>query len=82
MYAGKKIGKLYIEDESPGPDGSSGLKSTSAVQEEISAILESQYQYAKKLLQDHEAELHRLVKVLIERETLLGDEVEAILKKR
>ena len=52
----------------------------SAIDKEVSTIIEDCYQRAKQLLTDHADQMRALVAVLLERETLTGDEVRAIMR--
>lgn len=47
---------------------------------ETRSIIERAYDRAKSLLVDHKAELERVVKALIEKETLEKDEFEAVIQ--
>ncbi|MDZ7893988.1 MAG: ATP-dependent zinc metalloprotease FtsH [Sphingobium sp.] len=52
-----------------------------AIDHEIRAIVDSGYVKAKKLLTDHQDQLHLLANALLEYETLSGDEIKALLDK-
>ncbi len=52
----------------------------STIDREVSTIIEDCYQRAKQLLTDHADELRAVVAALLERETLSGDEVRAIMR--
>lgn len=49
---------------------------------EISALIESQYQRAIEILNDNKDKLHQLADILIEKEVIFKDDLEAIFGKR
>jgi cell division protease FtsH len=53
-----------------------------AVDDEVIALVRSQYDKAYKILEDNIMKLHELVKVLFERETISGEEFMEILNSR
>jgi cell division protease FtsH len=52
----------------------------SAIDREVSTIIEDCYEKAKTLLSEHADEMRAVVKVLLERETLTGEEIRAIMR--
>jgi cell division protease FtsH len=50
------------------------------IDREVKAILDGQYQVAKRILSENLDTLHRLAKALLERETLDSSDIEAILR--
>ncbi|HHP50432.1 MAG TPA: ATP-dependent metallopeptidase FtsH/Yme1/Tma family protein [Moorella mulderi] len=52
-----------------------------AIDKEARKIIDSCYERAKKILQEHLEELHRVAQALMERETLEAAEFEAVLKE-
>ena len=52
----------------------------SAIDKELSTIIEDCYERAKSLLTEHAEETRRVVAVVLERETLSGDEIRAIMR--
>lgn len=52
------------------------------IDEEISALIESQYQRAIQILEENKDKLHSLADILIEKEVIFKDDLEAIFGKR
>jgi cell division protease FtsH len=52
------------------------------IDEEISALIESQYQRAIQILEDHKDKLYALADILIEKEVIFKDDLESIFGKR
>jgi cell division protease FtsH len=52
------------------------------IDEEISALIESQYQRAIQILEENKDKLHKLADILIEKEVIFKDDLEAIFGKR
>jgi cell division protease FtsH len=52
----------------------------SAIDKELSTIIEDCYERAKSLLTEHSEDVRRVVEVLLVRETLSGDEIRAIMR--
>ncbi len=52
----------------------------SAIDKELSTIIEDCYERAKALLTEHADAVRRVVEVVLERETLSGDEIRAIMR--
>jgi cell division protease FtsH len=52
----------------------------SAIDKEVSTIIEDCYQRAKQTLTDHSDQVRAVVSVLLEKETLSGDEIRAIMR--
>jgi len=52
----------------------------SAIDKELSTIIEDCYERAKALLTEHGEEVRQVVSVLLERETLSGDEIRAVMR--
>ncbi|MCQ2749158.1 MAG: ATP-dependent zinc metalloprotease FtsH [Clostridia bacterium] len=50
------------------------------IDEEVRRIIEEQYLIGEKILKEHDAELERLMKELVVREKITGEEFEAIMK--
>lgn len=51
------------------------------VDEEIKKIVDAQYSLAKKLLEENKQLLHKIVEILLEKETIDGAEIDEIMKK-
>ena len=49
------------------------------VEQEVKELLETAYNNAKRILTEHDGELHALASALIERETLTGAQIKALL---
>ena len=47
---------------------------------EVQTIIETQYERVKSILEAHHQDMHRIVDVLIERETLTGEEFQMVLE--
>ena len=52
------------------------------IDQEISALIENEYQRAIKILQDNKEKLEQLANILIEKEVIFKDDLEAIFGKR
>jgi cell division protease FtsH len=52
------------------------------IDEEISALIESQYQRAIQILEDNKDKLNTLADILIEKEVIFKDDLEALFGKR
>ncbi len=52
------------------------------IDEEIGKILQTNYNKAKKLLQDNIETLHQMAELLLKQETIYTEEVDAVMKKR
>jgi cell division protease FtsH len=52
------------------------------IDEEISALIESQYQRAIEILEENKDKLNQLAAILIEKEVIFKDDLEAIFGKR
>lgn len=52
------------------------------IDEEISVLIESQYQRAIQILEDHKDKLYALADILIEKEVIFKDDLESIFGKR
>jgi cell division protease FtsH len=52
----------------------------STIDQEVSKIIDDCYQRAKQLLTDHDDEVRRVVVVLLEKETLSGEEIRALMR--
>ncbi|GIX17969.1 MAG: ATP-dependent zinc metalloprotease FtsH [Rhodothalassiaceae bacterium] len=52
------------------------------IDEEVRAFVEEAYARARRILEEHLDDLHRLAKALLEYETLSGDEIRAVLEGR
>jgi cell division protease FtsH len=50
-----------------------------SIDEEISRIIEEAYQNARSILKDQKETLHRLAKILLEKESIEGDELKAFI---
>ena len=55
-------------------------ETSSKIEAEVRRLIEEGYSRAKKILTDHNADLHKLAKALLEYELLSGDEINAILR--
>jgi cell division protease FtsH len=51
------------------------------IDEEISLLIEGQYQRAIQILEDNKDKLNRLADILIEKEVIFKDDLEAIFEK-
>jgi cell division protease FtsH len=51
------------------------------IDDEVKSLLDEAYSDAKKVLKEHEEEVKKLVKILIEKEVVSGDEFEEIFEK-
>lgn len=69
----EKVGHISIADEGQSPDGQR------IVEEEAKKLVEEAYAHAKKVLQEHERELHILASGLLDYETLSKEEILALL---
>ena len=86
----EKMGVMvYAENEGEVFLGRSVTKTThiseqtmQAVDAEIRRILEEQYNRARKLIEEHQAEMHKMAKALLEWETIDGDQIDDILAGR
>jgi cell division protease FtsH len=52
------------------------------IDQEISALIESQYQRAIQILEENKDKLNQLADILIEKEVIFKDDLEAIFGKR
>ena len=52
------------------------------IDQEISALIESQYQRAIAILEDNKGKLNQLADILIEKEVIFKDDLETIFGKR
>ena len=52
------------------------------IDEEISTLIESQYQRAIEILEENKDKLNQLADILIEKEVIFKDDLEAIFGKR
>ena len=85
-----KLGVMvYAENESEVFLGRSVTKTThisektmQAVDAEIRRILDEQYNRARKLIEDHQPEMHRMAKALLDWETIDGEQIDDILAGR
>lgn len=86
----EKMGVMvYAENEGEVFLGRSVTKTThiseqtmQAVDAEIRRILDEQYNRARKLIEEHQAEMHKMAKALLEWETIDGDQIDDILAGR
>jgi cell division protease FtsH len=60
-------------------DSARSDKTAEIIDQEVRVIIDRGYQFAKKILTDNIAQLHLLANNLIEKETLSGDEIKALL---
>lgn len=82
-----KVGPLFHGDEkeevflgySLGKGSSMSEDTANLIDSEVKRIVEEGYNLAKKILKEHENELHILAKGLLEHETLSGDEIKDLL---
>lgn len=70
VFLGKDLGKPKEHSETTQVE----------IDNEVRAILDSQYQVAKKIVSENIDTLHRLAKAVLERETLDSDDIEKIMK--
>jgi len=77
MGMSDKIGPIY-RDEKDLEKASTETKRK--IETEVENLLQTQYNEAKRILIEHEEELHRLAHALIERETLSKDEIIAVIQ--
>jgi cell division protease FtsH len=81
-----KVGPIAHQQENESYLGSSlesryySESTAQAIDAEVKQIIDTQYQRAKSLLQEHEQDLSNVVKYLIERETLTGEDFQTILE--
>ncbi len=50
-----------------------------AVEEEVRRLVQGAYDRAKRVLQQHEGQLHRLAGELLDKETLSGEQIKGML---
>lgn len=70
VFLGRELGKPKEHSETTQVD----------IDNEVKKILESQYEVARKLIQENLDTLHRLAKGVIERETLDSDDIEKLMR--
>jgi len=73
----KKVGLIF---KSPQEMSTTSGETRLQIETEIKELLDERYNYAASLLKQHEKELHSLANALLEKETLTGEEVTAIIK--
>ncbi len=79
-----KVGNIDYAEADEGYRGSTGGFSVSAhtkelIEEEVKLFIETGYQTALKIIQDHDVEFERLAQGLLEYETLTGDEIKRVM---
>eukprot|EP00803_Ostreobium_quekettii_P001811 evm.model.scf_2157.1 EVM.evm.TU.scf_2157.1 scf_2157:189-6956(+) len=74
-----KVGPLALNYEDGGQNISSETRAM--IEEEVKRLTSAAYERVTKLLGEHIDELHTLAKALLERETLSGVQIKAILKQ-
>lgn len=77
MGMSDKVGPIY-RDERDLERASSETRQK--IESEVEALLQGQYAVAKRILTDHQDELHRLAQALLEHETLNKEEIMAVIK--
>ena len=81
-----KVGNITYYDSSNGNEYGFtkpySEKTAETIDEEISAIIEKQYQRALKLLEDNKSKLTELAEVLLDKEVIFKDNLEKIFGKR
>ena len=70
----------YAESEVHYREKRISSETASKIEKEVRGLIEEGYRRAKKILTDHNADLHKLAKALLEYELLSGDEINAILR--
>jgi len=70
-----KVGPMYIANKEDSPSSND-----SVAEEEVKTLLEKQYNQAKRILMEHETELHKLAAALLEHETLTLDEIKTVIQ--
>ncbi|MEY2692932.1 MAG: hypothetical protein RIT03_1323 [Bacteroidota bacterium] len=82
----KKIGNVTYYDSSGQSEYNFSKpyseETAKVIDEEISALIESQYQRAIQILEENKDKLHSLADILIEKEVIFKDDLEAIFGKR
>ncbi|KAL3156667.1 ATP-dependent zinc metalloprotease FTSH 4, mitochondrial [Trebouxia sp. C0009 RCD-2024] len=73
----EKVGNISIDYEDDGRSLSSETRS--AVEEEVKRLVQTAYQRAKTVLQQHDKDLHTLATALLERETMSGQQIKELL---
>ncbi|AUW92840.1 MAG: cell division protein FtsH [Sulfobacillus thermosulfidooxidans] len=81
MTYGEKQDQVFLGRDI-GRDRDYGEDVASAIDREVQQIVTEQYQRAKHILMTHRVTLNRLALTLMEKETLLADELESIVKGR
>jgi len=56
-------------------------KTAEMIDEEVKKIIQRNYERAEKIIGDHKTQLEAIVKLLLEREVLSSDEINAVLGK-
>ncbi len=81
-----KIGNISYYDSNGGSEYSFqkpfSEKTAQVIDEEVSKIIEDQYDRAKKLLHDNKEKLIKLAELLLEKEVMFKEDLEAIFGKR
>jgi len=82
-----KLGPLQYEDQFEGYLGMGGQQRTlmsdetsKLIDSEIRSLVDTAHEKARKLLTEHEEQLHLLAQAMLEYETLSGEEIEQLLK--
>ncbi|MCR4965552.1 MAG: ATP-dependent zinc metalloprotease FtsH [Bacteroidales bacterium] len=82
----KKIGNVSYYDSTGQQEYSFGKpyseKTAQEIDQQVHELVESCYQRAKAILEEHKDELEKLAKILLEREVIFAEDVERILGKR
>lgn len=82
----EKIGNVTYYDSSGQSEYSFSKpyseETAKTIDKEISILIESQYQRAIQILEDNKDKLHQLADILIEKEVIFKDDLEAIFGKR
>lgn len=57
-------------------------KVAGTIDDEVKALIDRAYDHCKKILQDNEASLHKVVDFLLEKESMTGEQLKAIMEGR
>ena len=78
-----KIGNIsYYDPQGQGFTKPYSEKTAQIIDEEISSIVEEQYQRAIKVIENNKEKLTELAKLLLEKEVIFGDDLKRIFGKR